>query len=292
MTRVSGYRQIACPNCLSVYITPSYSSINMMAFERWSDGRTVGGLYNNGGGIRSCQCGKYYRMKDAIDMGLMMETRMIEVWDDDGSETAFDLPAFLRRQEDNQLTLIELLFKSSFITKIKERFQPSTQKTEVTISKPVDRKKRLVPKEVPKDFKDCEHIPLVQWTSDYEMENIINFPEKYDQEIIMAARRRYWPFLNDYYREPFKTYCKHRWLPVPRFKLSNEQKENLIALLEFYQAKDDLDWVTIGELLRELSRFEEAMAAFEKAMQRSHSAADLEKLTRATRNKIAGPIPI
>jgi hypothetical protein len=264
----------------------------MMAFERWSDGRTVGGLYNNGGGIRSCQCGKYYRMKDAIDMGLMMETRMIEVWDDDGSETAFDLPAFLRRQEDNQLTLIELLFKSSFITKIKERFQPSTQKTEVTISKPVDRKKRLVAKEVPKDFKDCEHIPLVQWTSDYEMENIINFPEKYDQEIIMAARRRYWPFLNDYYREPFKTYCKHRWLPVPRFKLSNEQKENLIALLEFYQAEDDPDWVTIGELFRELSRFEEAMSAFEKAMQRSHSAADLEKLTRATRNKIAGPIPI
>ena len=292
MTRVSGYRQIACPNCLSVYITPSYSSINMMAFERWSDGRTVGGLYNNGGGIRSCQCGKYYRMKDAIDMGLMMETRMIEVWDDDGSETAFDLPAFLRRQEDNQLTLIELLFKSSFITKIKECFQPSAQKTEVTISKPVVRKKRLVSKEVPKDFKDCEHIPLVQWASDYEMENIINFPEKYDQEIIMAARKRYWPFLNDYYREPFKTYCKHRWLPVPRFKLSNEQKENLIALLEFYQAEDDPDWVTIGELLRELSRFEEAMSAFEKAMQRSHSAADLEKLTRATRNKIAGPIPI
>jgi uncharacterized protein HemY len=66
----------------------------------------------------------------------------------------------------------------------------------------------------------------------------------------------------------------------------------LIALLEFYQAEDDPDWVTIGELLRELSKFEEAMSAFEKAMQRSHSAADLEKLTRATRNKIAGPIPI
>ena len=292
MTRVSGYRQIACPNCLSVYITPSYSSINMMAFERWSDGRTVGSLYNNGGGIRSCQCGKYYRMKDAIDMGLMMETRMIEVWDDDGIETSYDLPAFLRRQEDNQLTLIELLIKYSFITKIKERFRTPAQINEEIISKPVARKKRLAPKEVPKDFKDCEHIPFVKWASDYEMENIINFPEKYDSEMIIAARKRYWPFLNDYYREPFKTYSKHRWLPVPRFKLSNEQKENLSALLEFLQTENDPDWLTIGELLRELSRFEEAMKAFEKAMQKSHNAADLEKLTRATRMKIAGPIPI
>ena len=55
---------------------------------------------------------------------------------------------------------------------------------------------------------------------------------------------------------------------------------------EVFESYSPVDGQLIGKVKASTA------ADYEKAMQRSHSAADLEKLTRATRNKIAGPIPI
>ena len=50
----------------------------------------------------------------------------------------------------------------------------------------------------------CEHIPYIEWAADSAMIDIINSPDVYGQEMVMVARMRYWPYLNDHYREPFK----------------------------------------------------------------------------------------
>ncbi len=281
MTRINGYRQIACPKCLKVYRAPSYGSINLSSFERWSDGRKMGSLFDYGGGIRSCQCGQYYLMKNAIDMGLMSETRIEEVWCEFDGEPTYDIPAFLRWPA-NEIPAREIVKEWSLVKRLRSWLYPSEQ----------PRTKRLTRREVPLSGKSCEHIPYIEWAADSVMIDIINSPEIYGQEMVMAARMRYWAYLNDYYREPFKAYCKNRKLAVPEFTLSHAQRENLETVLTSKLQESETDWTMLGELHRELSRFDEALACFEQVEQTEQSRPDLEKLIRATTMRIAGPVII
>ena len=281
MTRINGYRQIACPNCLKVYRTPSYGSINLSAYEHWSDGRKIGSLFDYGGGIRGCQCGQYYLMKNAIDMGLMSETRVEEVWCEFDGEPTYDIPAFLRWPA-NEIPAREVIKEWSLVKRLRNWLSPP--------EKP--RTKRLVRREVPLPENSCEHIPYIEWAADSAMIDIINSPDVYGQEMVMVARMRYWPYLNDHYREPFKAYCKNKKLPIPEFTLSQVQRENLETLLENKRQESEPDWLTLGELQRELGEFNAALAYFGRIEQTPENRSDLEKLTRATKMRIAGPIII
>lgn len=40
-----------------------------MANQRWTDGKVVGGLFNNGGGLRLCECGEVFLLSDAKQVG-------------------------------------------------------------------------------------------------------------------------------------------------------------------------------------------------------------------------------
>jgi hypothetical protein len=40
-----------------------------MAHERWTDGQVVGGLLNNGGGLRLCECSELFLLSDAKQVG-------------------------------------------------------------------------------------------------------------------------------------------------------------------------------------------------------------------------------
>ena len=332
MTRIAGYRKIACPSCKAVYKTPNYSSINMTSFERWSDGREVHALFDNGGGIRSCKCGIYFQLKYAEDLGLMSVPKYVEVWEDTGEDVNFDLRAFRKRQAIDEVENIKLLPASSLFKKIKElltsklkfvlggmeyskknqrnvpEFQNDFKNKEELVptydipefmkapKEQIDlsskRMKRLVLKNIPLERAECNHIPTASFAHDSEMRKIIKSPDIYTQEMILIARERLWPYLNDYYREPFRAYIKNRKLPVPKFDVSDEQFENLEALLLAEQAKQNPEWITIGEIHRELSRFDEASDYFLRVEITKHNEADLEKHIRASRMKISGPIPI
>ncbi len=69
MTRISGSRIILAPCCGKILTTPSYSSVNLTANEHWTDGKVVGGLFNNGGGLRLCECGEVFLLSDAKQVG-------------------------------------------------------------------------------------------------------------------------------------------------------------------------------------------------------------------------------
>jgi hypothetical protein len=60
MTRISGTRIIEVPCCRAQYSTPAYGSINLTAYEYWTDGRHVGSLFDWDGGLRRCVCGQYF----------------------------------------------------------------------------------------------------------------------------------------------------------------------------------------------------------------------------------------
>ena len=286
MTRISGYRQIACPNCLARYRIPKYGSINFTSFERWSDGRRVGSLFDNGGGIRACRCGKYYRLHTAIDMGLLAvpETKEIEV--DENGDEIYEIPAFLLRPAGESRPLAEVIQESSLFKRIKSFFSRSEQ-----YAKTIKRTRRVIVHTPMKD-ESLKHIPHAIWAADEVMHVIINAKDQYDEEMVLTARERYRMYLNDKYREPFKAYCVDRSLPIPSYEISTPHKENTEEILQAYLAKDSKDWRNIGDLYREAGDFVKARECLSRVDVSEGSEADLEKLIRACSMEISNPLPM
>ena len=68
MTIVKGHKVIASPCCKTSYRIPQYSSINLSAYGYWTDGEKESGLSPVGNGLRKCQCGSYYLLRDAFSI--------------------------------------------------------------------------------------------------------------------------------------------------------------------------------------------------------------------------------
>jgi hypothetical protein len=284
MTMTSGYRQIACRNCLTRYKVLNYTSINLTAVERWSDGRRVGSLFDNGYGIRACKCGKYYRLSEAIDMGLLTVPKEQEIEVDEQGKEISHIPAFLRRQVDDSIVDSVKNETKSFFQKLKSLFSSD----EETI---VRRTKKIIVQE-PLTGEVVDRIPNAIIVRDSEMHKIIKNKEEYSADLVLAARERYRMHLNDKYREPFKAYCNDRSLPIPEYEISMEHHENTQAILDAYLESEKKNWKEIGDLYRELSEFEKAVESFELEVEKDYAKVDLERLTRASRMEISNPIPI
>ena len=284
MTMTSGYRQIACRNCLTRYKVLNYTSINLTAAERWSDGRRVGSLFDNGYGIRACKCGKYYRLSEAIDMGLLTVPREQEIEIDEQGKEISHIPAFLRRQIDDSIVDSVKNETKSFFQKLRSWFS-SDEKTIVR------RTKKIIVQE-PLTGEIVDRISNAIIVRDSEMHEIIKNKEEYSADLVLAARERYRMHLNDKYREPFKEYCNDRTLPIPEYGLSTEHQDNSRAILEAHLKAEKKNWREIGDLYRELGDFTKAVESIELEVEKDYNSADLERLTRACRMRISNPIPL
>jgi hypothetical protein len=283
LTMTNGYRQIACRNCLARYKVLNYTSINLTAAERWSDGRRVGSLFDNGYGIRACKCGKYYRLQEAIDMGLLTAPQIQEIEVDEQGSEVYHIPAFLLRQADDSIMDSIKSDSKSLYKKIKSFIFKKNKEVKRT-------KKVMVQK--PLDGEIVEKIPNAIVVRDSEMYEIIRNQEEYSDALVLAARERYRMHLNDKYREPFKEYCNDRTLPIPDYELSTEHQDNSQAILDTYLKAEKKDWKDIGDLYRELGDFENATDYLSLAKVEYSNEQDLEKLVRACQMKISNPLPV
>lgn len=66
MTRINCHSLVASPCCKTLYCTPRYASLNLMAFGYWTDGKAEQAITAMGSGFRKCQCGAFYLMRDTI----------------------------------------------------------------------------------------------------------------------------------------------------------------------------------------------------------------------------------
>lgn len=71
MTSLSGYYLVKAPCCGKMYAKTAYASINMMNWERWSDGDEGGALYSNDQSVCHCECGEYFLTKDIEQVELV-----------------------------------------------------------------------------------------------------------------------------------------------------------------------------------------------------------------------------
>jgi hypothetical protein len=280
---INGYRQIACRNCLARYKVPNYTSINLTAAERWSDGRRIRSLFDNGYGIRACKCGKYYRLHEAIDMGLLTAPQIQEIEVDEQGSEVYHIPAFLLRQADDSIMDSIKSDSKSLFKKIKSFISKKNKEAKRT-------KKVIV--QQPLGGEIVEKIPNAIFVRDSEMCEIIKNEKEYSTNLILAARERYRMHLNDKYREPFKEYCNDRSLPIPEYEITSEHHENTQAILGAYLESEKKSWREIGDLYRELGEFEEAVESFGLEVENDYAKADLERLIRACQMGISNPLPL
>jgi hypothetical protein len=283
MTMTNGYRQIVCRNCFTRYKVLNYTSINLAAAERWSDGRRMGSLFDNGYGIRACKCKKYYRLSEAIDMGLLAAPEVQEIEADEQGSEMYHIPAFLLRQADDSIIDSIKSDSKSFFKKIKSFIFKK--------NKEVKRTKKVIVQQ-PLDDEIVEKIPNAIVVRDSEMYEIIRNKEEYSDALVLAARERYRMHLNDKYREPFKNYCNDRSLPIPDYEISMEHHENTQAILDAYLEAEKKNWREIGDLYRELGNFNKAVESIELEVEKDYNSADLERLTRACQMGISNPLPL
>lgn len=70
MTRLVGRTIIASPCCKALYGTPKYASMNFMAYGYWTDGDKEHSLMPTDGGLRMCQCGTAFLLRDTISLDI------------------------------------------------------------------------------------------------------------------------------------------------------------------------------------------------------------------------------
>ena len=80
MTRISGYNIVGCPHCEAPYMTPSYSSVNFMALESWTDGYRTHSLMPPSESMRLCTaCNEMYAISEVKPLGYLSRDEIDEV---------------------------------------------------------------------------------------------------------------------------------------------------------------------------------------------------------------------
>ena len=230
MTSVSGRNVVAAPCCQTLYTTPAYSSINLSASEFWTDGQRVHGLYPNDGGLRSCACGSYFLLKDAEKVDFIQESKPFAP---DGWEN----------------------IKSTWWTRFRGR-QTKEQVMAFYDTRPLEvikaeAKARVIP-------------PPTQFVKDQELAQVIHDCLG-ERDILIVARRRYWRYLNDPYREIYREHRDKDQSSFPLFEPTELQISNMLALLDLLlQTTETCDPFEVIELFRELGKFTEAKSRLDQ----------------------------
>jgi hypothetical protein len=83
---------------------------------------------------------------------------------------------------------------------------------------------------------------------------------KTSRQLQIAARRRYWRYLNDPYREIYREQKNLDPEAFPDYQPNSEQRENMQELADLLE-KSSADWLEVSELYREMGDFSNSLNA-------------------------------
>jgi hypothetical protein len=101
---------------------------------------------------------------------------------------------------------------------------------------------------------ESKHVP------DSCMPDVFN-QKNANTSLLIVARRRYWRFLNDPFREIYREHRKLHGESFPDYAPTDVQADNMIKLIELLDRPYSSNWVEIAELSRELGDFDNAKNA-------------------------------
>jgi len=222
MTRITGKHVKKTPCCGALIGSQAYGSINMMAHEHWTDGRTVHGLMSQDGGIHICKCGSFYLLNEC--------------------EHVMTLPKEKPRAPDGwQKT------KNNWWSRFlgKPTIEEIILHYDTRSQSEIDESNLKIP--------DSLHV------ADSSMPDVFK-KNKTSRQLQITARRRYWRYLNDPFREAYRDQKNLDPDSFPHYQPSSEQKENMHELAELLK-KSSTDWLEVSELYREMGDFSNSLNA-------------------------------
>lgn len=222
MTRISGHQVIRAPCCDARLTTTAFASLNFMAHEHWTDGRAVGSLSPTDGGLRRCTCGSYFLLSKSESLEFIQKKVPLRI------ETRSEkIEAWLRRKRgETTQQAMERLFGIREETAIE------------AISIPIP--------------------PAAERVKDSELAELLatNFT---DRALLITARRRYWRYLNDAYRDAYRAHKENSPDTYPAYELSTVQIDNMLRLMLMLEEEFPSGFFEIVELHRELGEPEKAL---------------------------------
>ena len=292
MSMTDGYQLHACPHCDKVHVSLNYVSLNFMAFENWSDGRSYQSLYDSRQGLCRCVgCEEFFLKREANYLGNIPGWRSRISQDD----TEFDIEVLIRRQRDDG-PLFDFTWLHDLIYSIKSRWNPTRY--------PYKKSKRQIDKEKSDNYEaerkqaeqavqdEIKNYPRLTFVDDSDLKTIIDNKSKYSDDLIRSARTLYWMYLNDTYRTLRKSSHGDKQLSaeeIPPFEPTAEQADNMLALIELLKSDGYVLKTRIGELYRELGYFDQAIVWLDDG---SESYREKEVILTLARQKIRAPVRI
>lgn len=249
MTRIVGHQVIKTLCCGVRLSTTAFASINFIANEYWTDGRVAGNLYPTDGGLRRCICGSFFLISKCELCELIRKKELFSP-----ATRNQQIEAWLRKQDGESTSeAMERLFGF---------------RREITIEA-------------------ISIPPIAEHVSDAELPELLE-SNITDHSLLIVARRRYWRYLNDAYRNIYRSHKEKTFLTSPEFKPSTSQIDNMLQLKFMLENDQSSDQLEIIELYRELSNFEKSLELLKKNKDQSHF---FIRLTRKLINEeIAGPV--
>jgi len=285
MTRFDGYRLLACPLCDKVHAKANLVTFNLMAFENWSDGRSVHSLFDNRQGLRKCTgCEDFFLESDATFIGRISSLeaeRQVDPHD-------VDIPAFLRRDADGEANPKSTKSYSQKVTAPSSWW--SRFKAWCVHNPQHDAYRQANVDTSSENEEPRPSYPRLQSVFDSDLASILERQDKYSDQLLIAARLLYWMYLNDPFRDTARGFIKKGKDPSIAFRPTDLQIDNMRSLLALMEQHPESYQETIAaELHRELGEFEKAINLLGK---RSRLSQEDETIIDAARKGISAPVRI
>ncbi len=228
MTRIAGTNIIKAPCCGALYSSTAFASINFMASEHWTDGATENSLSKSDGGLRRCTCGGYFLSGYAERVGFIPKNNG-------------------KQQEQTEYSISKIFGKIGKLLIAEDKAKPQT------IHKP------------PYQWAAYETVipPKAQSVTGAAIAELLE-AEPQDKNLLIQARRLYWRYLNDQFRDEYRAHREIHKDSFPAYAPSAAQMDNMGQLAELLEDHDMVDELELGELYREMGRPLKARAKLAK----------------------------
>jgi hypothetical protein len=228
MTRISGTNIIKVPCCGALYSTTAFASINFTASEHWTDGATENSLSQFDGGLRRCSCGSYFLSGYAERVGFIPKNTG-------------------QQPEQSEYSITKIFGKIGKLLIAEGKAKPQSIR------------------KLPSQWAANETVipPKAQSVTGSAIAELLESKPQ-DKNLVIQARRLYWRFLNDQFRDEYRAHRDIHKDSFPAYAPSAAQMDNMQQLAALLEEHDMVDELELGELYRELGQPLKARAKLTK----------------------------
>jgi hypothetical protein len=228
MTRIAGIRIIKSPCCGALYSATAFASMNFMASEYWTDGSTENSLSHSDGGLSRCTCGGYFLSGYAERVGFIPKNTD-------------------HQEEQSEYSITKIFGKIGKLLITEDKAKPQTIR------------------KLPSQWAANETVipPKAQSVAGSAIAELLKSKPD-DKNLLIQARRLYWRYLNNQFRNEYRAYRDTHKDSFPAYSPDAAQMENIEQLAALLEAHDMVDDLELGELYREMGQPLKARAKLAK----------------------------